>query len=73
MQNQLGFLNKTNVKYWTKAAKYCYSIGCWCEHCVIYDYLDATPKDCRMKPIVLELVRRYGAPSIQEESKNDDI
>lgn len=57
-------INKTVLKKWTPAAIDCYNIGCRCSECKVNKIM----KDkCRMKAVVLELVRIFGKP------KKDDI
>jgi hypothetical protein len=58
--NILGTFRKSDLT-WTKTAKECYLIGCRCDQCNLPRLLESEGK-CRMKPVVLELVRRYGKP-----------
>ena len=63
-------INEECLKHWTESAKYCYKIGCNCSQCVYMRELEAIrPDKCRMKSIVLELVRRFGKPIL--EGQND--
>ncbi len=49
--------------HWTPAAVTCYKSGCNCSTCIIIKDLETiTPKNCSMKAVVLELVRRLGIP-----------
>ena len=60
MRNDLGTTLKNCVMRWTKSAKECYKNGLQCSKC------QSMPEDlkhlCRMKPVVLELVCKYGKP-----------
>lgn len=52
--------NKGVYNRWTESAKLCYYNGCCCTKCNI------VPKDfkdkCRMKSVVIELVKHLGKP-----------
>lgn len=58
--NDLGIALKNCTMRWTKTAAECYKNGLQCKIC------QSMPEDlkhlCRMKPVVLELVRLYGKP-----------
>ena len=55
---------KTCTRRWTKSAEDCYMLGCDCSKC---DTAVIMESKCCMKPIVLELVRKFGAPKIDRE------
>lgn len=52
--------NKKVYKHWTKSAIECYRNGCRCSKCIL------VPADfrnkCRMKHVVIELVKNLGKP-----------
>ena len=55
--------SETNSKNWTPTAIDCYSIGCICSRCNIYQiYFKQSKSRCKMKETVIELVRRIGTP-----------
>lgn len=55
-----------NYKYkWTSAAIDCFKIGCNCKKCSISEIMQTR---CKMKEIVLELVKKYGAPKTEDEN-----
>ena len=59
-------MTKDNIKTWTQSAIDCYKIGCRCSMCQLNEVM----KDkCRMKHMVLELVRIHGKP--KEEVLSD--
>jgi len=61
--------SETICKNWTPAAKDCYFIGCNCSNCNIYKiYFSENNFKCRMKEIVIELVRKYGKPQFAEKT-----
>ena len=45
---------------WTNEAKLCYSSGCDCQKC---SNRFESQKQCQMKRVVIELVKRFGAPA----------
>ena len=57
--NELGNTLNNCVMRWTKAAAECYKNGLMCSKCFMPEDLKA---QCKMKPVVLELVRKYGKP-----------
>ena len=59
--NALGAANEDLLKRWTKSAVECYKIGCVCSKCDIPKKKEDNGK-CQMKPYVLELVKKFGAP-----------
>ena len=49
--------------HWTESAKYCYKIGCTCSRCIYPNTLETIrPDNCRMKAVVLGLIKKYGIP-----------
>lgn len=46
-------------RYWTQGAVECYSRGCVCQDCELFEILG---KNCKMKESVLSLFRQLGAP-----------
>lgn len=58
--NALGKVSENNVLRWTDSARECYKNGLRCQFCTIPEDLK---KQCRMKPCVIELVKRFGAPT----------
>ena len=57
--------NQTTTKNWTPTAIDCYLLGCSCYKCNLYKiYFLGTNNKCKMKNVVLELVRKYGAPKL---------
>ena len=50
-------------KQWTTSAIDCYRRGCTCSGCLMHEMLG---KRCQMKRAVFELVKRFGAPDINE-------
>lgn len=65
MRNDLGYAPDSLLYRWTKSAIECYKIGCKCSICNM-PQIKETKEKCGMKAVVLELVRRFGAP------KDDD-
>jgi len=59
VMNELGYCYKSLVVRWTKSAAECYYNGLRCSMCPIAGDLKA---QCHMKPVVLELVKKYGKP-----------
>ena len=57
MANITGYLTK-NLD-WTNEARFCYMSGCNCRE---YTNRFESQKQCQMRRVVLELVRRFGAP-----------
>lgn len=47
---------------WVPLSIYCYKIGCNCSICDINKIIESK---CRMKQVVIELVRKFGAPNIE--------
>lgn len=57
--NPLGIVLESNIKHWTKQSIECYQNGLNCKKCTLSS--DIKPK-CKMKPIVIELVKVHGVP-----------
>lgn len=68
MINDLGLALKSLAIRWTKSAAECYRNGLMCAKCTIADDLKA---QCKMKPVVLELVRKYGKPKKEADNEED--
>lgn len=63
--NDLGCVTEQNIRRWTKQAIECFKNGMVCAKCNIPEDLK---EGCKMKPCVLELVKKFGKPD--EELKN---
>ena len=50
---------------WTVGAWDCYKLGCNCSKCNVAKFVD----NCKMKLSVRALVRKFGLPSDEEQSK----
>lgn len=60
--------SKTICKKWTQSALDCFLIGCNCAKCNIYKtYFSNSIFKCKMKDIVIELVRKNGNPLFRED------
>ena len=57
VDNDLGQIPEQNR--WTRQAALCYYLGFNCNKC---DLPEDIIKICHMKPVVLELVRKFGKP-----------
>lgn len=55
-----------NRIFWTKSAIECYKIKCDCTKCELKKVLNI---DCRMKEFVLELIKKYGLPKMEDENE----
>lgn len=55
------------LNYWSEQAKDCYFNGCRCSKCLIPEISETLKGKCVMKNVVLELVKRFGAPKRSEE------
>lgn len=55
-------------RYWTQGAVECYSRGCVCQGCELFEILG---KNCKMKESVLSLFRQLGAPPDDFEIPNN--
>ena len=65
--------SETTSKNWTPTAIDCYSIGCNCSRCGIYKiYFKNSRYKCKMKDVVIELVRRFGKPDLQSSKKGNE-
>lgn len=60
---------KRYVRYWTKEAKACYFNGCRCTRCYIPLICETIAESCKMKYVVLELVKRFGAPKREDKKE----
>lgn len=58
-RNALGKCPNNNVLSWTNLAKECYKIGMACYKCSLPEDIK---KECKMKPTVIELVKKFGRP-----------
>lgn len=67
--NELGVVIKDCTIKWTRSSKECYKNGLMCYKCRTLP--NDLKSECKMKPVVLELVRLYGRPKEKwEEPKN---
>ena len=58
--------SETISQSWTPTAIDCYRNGCKCSCCNLYKiYFSNSDMRCKMKEIVIELVRKYGAPNFE--------
>lgn len=62
----MSMWNKQYASTWTIGAIECYKRGCRCEGCLLNEMLETR---CEMKRAVLELVRRFGAPTEKKKEK----
>ena len=62
--NDLGHCYKTVLRRWTKASVDCYHNALVCNKCPLPDDIK---KQCKMKPVVLELVKKFGKPHKEKE------
>lgn len=58
LHNELGQTTQ-GLRCWTKSAIECYLNGLVCSKCTLPN--DIKPR-CKMKPCVLELVKKFGKP-----------
>ena len=66
--------SETISKIWTPSAKDCYSIGCNCSKCNLYKiYFSNSILKCMMKQTVIELVRKFGKPSLNKENNEKSL
>lgn len=57
--------SETVSKNWTQSAIDCYEIGCNCRNCNLNKiYFLKSEFKCRMKETVIELVRKFGKPEV---------
>ena len=60
---------ETLSKHWTPTAIDCYLLGCSCQKCYLFkQYFFNKNYKCKMKDIVIELVRKFGVPMIGEKN-----
>ena len=72
MNNILRYVPKSLIRNWTYEAKECYLRGCNCNKCFVIKYLSSSNKDkCKMKAVVLQLVKKFGKPTCIEEYKDE--
>ncbi len=65
--------SETICKNWTPSAIDCYLIGCNCSKCNLYKvYFSHSLFSCRMKEVVIELVRKNGIPEEKLEGLYDE-
>lgn len=51
------------TRRWTPTAIKCYLGGCNCQKCeIIKGFETITPKNCAMKAVVINLVKKFGKP-----------
>ena len=63
--------SETLAKNWTPTAIDCYKLGCKCSKCNLYKlYFKDSIFKCKMKEVVIELVRTIGLPDL-EGGKNE--
>ena len=63
--------SETSAKNWTPTAIDCYKLGCKCSDCNLYKlYFTDSIFKCKMKEVVIELVRTVGLPDLGEK-KNE--
>lgn len=55
-------INPDILKGWTQSSIDCYLIGCNCSICKLKKIMSAK---CQMKQVVVELVKKFGAPNIE--------
>ena len=61
-------------KNWTQSAIDCYNIGCNCSNCNLYKiYFSKSIFKCKMKETVVELVRKIGKPTNNEEETSNEF
>ncbi len=65
---QVSIPNKL-LKHWSRQAKACYFNGCMCSRCLIPKNCKTLKGKCRIKNVVLELVKKFGAPKRNEEAE----
>lgn len=63
----MNFAPKFKVTRWTPTAAECYLNGCNCNTCYLSTILETK---CVMKIVVLELVRKFGEPNLEEIIEN---
>ena len=77
----MRYFNSLNscTQRWTLEAIRCYQSGCNCSECeTMKNLISITKKQCAMKAVVLELVRKYGIPNeetiahLRDEGENEE-
>ena len=61
----MSILSNTYARSWTQGAIDCYNRGCVCKGCITFEIVGYK---CHMKAAVFELVKKFGAPPVIEES-----
>jgi len=54
--------NIPHYEHWTISAIDCFKRGCVCQGCFYDDFFRFKPDKCKMKQVVIELVRTLGLP-----------
>ena len=54
---------------WTNAAIDCYERGCICSGCEFENFFTDKQQKCQMKFTVIELVKKFGAPRLEEKEE----
>ena len=58
--------SETLAQNWTQSAIDCYQLGCRCSKCNLYKlYFKNSVFKCKMKEVVIELVRQAGPPIME--------
>ena len=57
-------INPDILRGWTQSSIDCYLIGCNCSICKLKKIMSAR---CQMKQVVIELVRKFGAPNVERD------
>ena len=58
--------SETLAQNWTPTAIDCYQLGCRCSKCNLYKlYFKNSIFKCKMKEVVIELVRQLGPPNLE--------
>ena len=61
-------MNSGVCSNWTPSAIDCYNIGCQCDKCGLYHLIfKNSESECKMKHVVIELVRKLGRPEINKK------
>ena len=63
-ENKNKVINSKLIIKWTQSSIDCYKIGCNCSKCNIKKIINTK---CYMKQVVIELVKKFGAPKEIEE------
>lgn len=67
--NELGIALEGNLRAWTKTTEECYYNGLMCSKCTMADDLKM---QCKLKPVVLELVKKFGRPHKEKEWEENE-